>query len=191
MPTFALLIKRIEDMAPEGAALERALHRIGTLFEAKVKENIVSKGLVGDGNLLNSVKYKVVMLSDGGTVTIGSYGVKYARAMEFGATIRPVFVRKLAIPVSARAKKEAKQGVGPGSYGSDSHPDQSRWNPQYYRVGDTLRDIDTNMLHWVLRDEVKVAGGEGKGYRYMSESLEQMTPHVLRILSQIGEVTQI
>ena len=182
----AELIRKLEVMRPEGAALERMLTRIGGLLELQIKANIEAKGLAGTGHLLNSIKYSVRMFSGGGEVTVGSYGVKYAAIHEFGGIIRPVFVRKLTVPISARAKKESEAGQGPGSYGrTENHPDKTYWNPQYRRSGDVLVDVDTGEVHWALVDQVEV-----KEKRYMRDSLDQMTPHILRILGQFGAEMQ-
>jgi hypothetical protein len=182
----ANLIRHLEIVKPEGVALERILTRIGGLLELTVKKNIREKGLDDSGRLLNSIKHSVRLFSGGGEVIVGSYGVKYAHAQEYDTVIRPVFVRKLAIPVSARAKKESAAGQGPGSYGrTENHPDSTYWNPQYYRMGDVLKDADTDEVAWSLVDKVKL-----KGKRYMRDSLAEVTPHIIRILSQFGAEMQ-
>jgi hypothetical protein len=182
----ARIVRHLEVIKPEGVALQRSLVQIGRLLEAKVKENIGKKGLSDSGELRDSIKYSVRMFANGGEVVVGSYGIKYAKIHEYGGVIRPVFVRKLAIPVSSRAKADTKAGQGPGSYGrTENHPDSTYWNPQYYRVKGVLKDVDTNETAWILASKLEITEK-----RYMRDSLDELTPHILRIIGQFGMEAQ-
>jgi phage gpG-like protein len=149
--------------------LYRALTRVGMLLEYKTKENIVRKGLVDHGYLLNSIKYTVDLNDTGGTVTIGSYGVKYAAIHEFGGDIYPRRARALTIPVAPWAK--------------------------YHRA----RDFDLVRIGSILVDPKKAKGKipipkDAIGFRlakkvtmpersYMRAAIDQSLPRIIRILS--------
>ena len=80
----SVLEKRIADrlngFMPDNKKHREGLLRIGIMLEHEVKKNIVKQRLVDTGSLLNSIRHKV----EGSTVTVGSYGVPYAAAHEFG-----------------------------------------------------------------------------------------------------------
>lgn len=168
------LIQRIEILRPEGPALERILHRMGSVLETQVLAQIRKKGLVDSGGLLNSIKYSVRLTQGGGEVIVGSYGIKYARIHEFGGTIYPKDVRKLSLPISDRAKESSKNGRGPG---------RPVWDASLYRLGDVLVDQQTGEEHWLLVDSVTITEK-----RYMRDALQAFGPHARRILSRfMGE----
>jgi len=82
----------------------RTLHKIGMLLELNIKQQIIGISLVDQGHLLNSIRYSVDLTDEGGVVTIGSYGVKYAAIHEYGGVILPVKAKRLTIPHAPWAK---------------------------------------------------------------------------------------
>lgn len=102
---LAQAIKRLEKLAlPQGPQIQRAAHRIGMLMEIKVKESIVNKHVIDNGILFNSIKYSVSSDANSVSITVGSYGVRYALIQEFGGVIRPFNRQFLTIPANPWAK---------------------------------------------------------------------------------------
>lgn len=181
---LAQILLRLRMVSPKGPSLERALTRIGGLVELKIKSNLSNRGMVDSGALTNSIRYEVKMYpgDTGGEVTIGSYGVKYARIQEYGGTIfprnaAPNYARRLSIPISNRAKKESRQGRGPGLYGRQS-PD-----PRLIRIGNVLYDKRTKTPEWRLVSSVKI-----RGKFYMQKSFDEVKPRVIQILREVGRL---
>jgi hypothetical protein len=82
--SFANFVRNIRASAPiSSVQLERALHRIGSLVQARAVVN----SPIDTGNLRNHIFYEVNMGSHGGEVVVGVKGVPYAAAQEFGGTL--------------------------------------------------------------------------------------------------------
>jgi phage gpG-like protein len=61
-----------------------ALIRIGSVLQAKMRQNIGRQKLIDTGNLLNSIQYMVENRGDTIRLRVGSFGVPYAAIHEFG-----------------------------------------------------------------------------------------------------------
>jgi HK97 gp10 family phage protein len=88
--------KAFEPNSPE---MRHALTRIGNTVVNRTVANIVSKRIVDQGALMNSITYKLAP----DRVTIGSYGVRYARFHEFGAELHPGAVRAMFAAIRGRS----------------------------------------------------------------------------------------
>lgn len=79
-----LRINRMKAMTdPSSPEMRMALTRIGTVLQAEIRQNIGRKKIIDYGGLLNSIKYQI----DGNTLSVGSYGIKYAAINEFGGAM--------------------------------------------------------------------------------------------------------
>ena len=81
---FANFVRSLRASGPVShQQLERALHRIGMLLEARAAVNAP----IDTGNLRNHIFYQVNMGPHGGELVVGVKGVPYAAAQEFGGTL--------------------------------------------------------------------------------------------------------
>lgn len=78
------VIKRFEQMIKAMGDLGPAFVRIGVLLESQIKLNIRQQGLIDTGNLLNSIRYELINENGKKGIRLGSFGVKYAAAHEYG-----------------------------------------------------------------------------------------------------------
>lgn len=113
---IATLISKIQSMfrsvRPEDPRMRRLLERIGMNLESEIKTTITRKRIVDSNFLRESIKYRV----DGNAVTVGSFGVRYAKFHEFGATLSPAAVRAMFANMRRRSKKKRKgKGVFRGN----------------------------------------------------------------------------
>jgi phage gpG-like protein len=69
---------------PQDPKLKEALMRIGVLIETEAKLNIRRKHIIDTGTLFNSIRYQLISQGAISGVEVGSYGVPYAAAHEFG-----------------------------------------------------------------------------------------------------------
>ena len=76
------IIDRMNRLSPKGTAA--VMIRIGAMIERQAKMNIRRQHIIDTGTLLNSVRYKLFQSGPVSGVTVGSYGVPYAAAHEFG-----------------------------------------------------------------------------------------------------------
>lgn len=83
---------RLESLKVEQSKINRALVRIGLLVSSKAKLNIRKEGLIDTGYLLNSIRYEI----KANTVSVGSFGARYAAVHEFG------FRGRVVIPAHTR-----------------------------------------------------------------------------------------
>jgi len=90
---------------PRSPEMKTALTRIGTVLQAEIRLNIGRKHIVDYGGLLNSIKYEI----DGNTLSVGSYGIKYAAMNEFGG---PMTHKQVA---AMFANLRLRKGAGPRS----------------------------------------------------------------------------
>ena len=105
---IAKMVARQEAMEPSSEATRRALHRIGTTVVNRAKLKVVQERIIDQGALLNSLRYEI----SGNRVTIGSFGVRYARFHEYGAQLPPRAVRAMFASMRARSgPKRAGKGV--------------------------------------------------------------------------------
>jgi hypothetical protein len=76
---------RLAFLSPNDPKIAAVLTKIGIMVERQAKIHIRRNHLIDTGTLFNSVKYKLLGQQGGqSTVEIGSYGVPYAAAHEFG-----------------------------------------------------------------------------------------------------------
>jgi len=98
---------------PDSPAVRLALTQAAVLLQNQIKLEIRKQGLIDTGRLLNSIKFEYYKPGNGGIgIRIGSFGVPYAAAWEFGMqnfkeqvrphtrTITQVWGRDLSSPVT-------------------------------------------------------------------------------------------
>lgn len=83
---------RLANLAPQDPRMREVLTRIGILIETEAKLNIRRKHIIDTGTLFNSIRYQLRTNANRGEVVVGSFGVPYAAAHEFGFE-GPVTVR--------------------------------------------------------------------------------------------------
>ena len=86
------ILARIERYQPDSPRLREGLTRIGIMIENETKRNIQTKRIVDTGTLLNSIRFRLFQRGKIAGVKVGSWGVPYAAAHEFGFN-GPVTVR--------------------------------------------------------------------------------------------------
>jgi hypothetical protein len=158
------------------------MHRIGSLMELKIKSRIVQIGLVDFGSLLNSIRYEARITEDGAEVTVGSYGVKYARIHEFGTVgaggslpdIVPVRAKKLTIPASPWAKDHLARDFKLVRI-KNMLVDPARLRNS--RDGKIPRDA----IGFWLADRARI-----KPKHYMRDGIAEATPRIVEILRALG-----
>jgi phage gpG-like protein len=102
------MTERRKAMEPNSPELRAALTRIGVNISNRAKVNAIQKRVFDQGALVNSLGYVI----DGSKVTIGSFGVRYARFHEFGANLHPGAVRAMFAAMRERGgPKRASKGV--------------------------------------------------------------------------------
>jgi phage gpG-like protein len=77
---------KIDQFKQGDPRIKEALIRIGILLETEIKLNIRRNRLIDTGNLINSIRYRLFQRGDLSGVIVGSFGVPYAAAHEFGFT---------------------------------------------------------------------------------------------------------
>lgn len=88
MADTKLVLQRLDFMIKQFQSpndqVKSAFTKIGLILQSQIKLNIRQQGLIDTGTLLNSIRYEFT--TEGGRygIQIGSYGVKYAAAHEFG-----------------------------------------------------------------------------------------------------------
>lgn len=98
---------------PDSPAVRMALTQAAVLLQNQIKLEIRKQRLIDTGRLLNSIKFEYYKPSGGGIgVRVGSFGVPYAAAWEFGLqnykenvrphsrTVTQVWGRQLSSPIT-------------------------------------------------------------------------------------------
>lgn len=80
----ASIIQRLTRMQVDDSALSKVLVRIGGLLQSQIELNIRQVGLIDLGSLLGSIKFELYKQGSTQGVQVGSYGIPYAAAHEFG-----------------------------------------------------------------------------------------------------------
>lgn len=101
----ARIMARLKKFLPQSEQSQAALHRIGTLLRTEMIMNATRKNIVDTGALKNSINYQI----DGTTVSVGSFGVPYAKYHEFGANLGPAGMRAMFAAMRARRSSSAKR----------------------------------------------------------------------------------
>lgn len=92
---------RLSHLGPQDPKIKEALMRIGIMIETEAKYNIRRHHLIDTGTLLNSIKYLLFQKGKIAGVQVGSWGVPYAAAHEFG------FSGPVSIPSHSRTQVTA------------------------------------------------------------------------------------
>lgn len=101
--------KRLEKFLPTDEKTQAVLHRIGTLLRTEMIMNTVRKNIVDTGALRNSLNYQIEASKDSVTLSVGSFGVPYAKFHEFGANLGPAGMRAMFAAMRARRASSAKR----------------------------------------------------------------------------------
>ena len=80
----ARIADKLSRYTPKNPGLARALLTIGAMIETEAKMNIRRKQIVDTGTLMNSIKFRLYKQGIISGVVVGSFGVPYAAAHEFG-----------------------------------------------------------------------------------------------------------
>jgi HK97 gp10 family phage protein len=96
---------RLEKFLPQSEKSQAALHRIGMLLRTEMIMNTVRKNISDTGALRNSINYEI----DGNTLTVGSFGIPYAKFHEYGANLGPTGMRAMFAAIRARRVASAKR----------------------------------------------------------------------------------
>ena len=72
-----------------------ALYEIGNFLVNRIKLNIRRKKIVDQGQLLNSIRFDIRKNQSKTTLSVGSFGVKYAAINEFGGDFTPEMRRAM------------------------------------------------------------------------------------------------
>jgi hypothetical protein len=99
------IMAKLEKFLPQSEKSQAALHRIGSLLRTEMIMNATRKNIVDTGALKNSINYQI----DGNTVSVGSFGVPYAKYHEFGANLGPAGMRAMFAAMRARRPASAKR----------------------------------------------------------------------------------
>lgn len=87
--SFKRLISRIqmltENVKPDSPEMRKAFTKIGLLLSSQIKLNLRSAKLIDKGRLINSIRYEFFRDGAATGIKVGSFGVEYAAAHEFGA----------------------------------------------------------------------------------------------------------
>jgi len=114
---------------PSDPTVKKALTRIGGVLQGTMRRNIIRMKAVDNGGLLNSIQYKI----DGQTLSVGSYGIKYAARNEYGG---PMTHRQVAAMFYYMRQASKLTGVDKSQKNSANpvvtvNPDGSgRWRPR-------------------------------------------------------------
>lgn len=98
---------RLKKLEPKSEQTKRSLHLIGTMLRNRMVMEATRKRIVDTGALRNSINYRI----DGNSVTVGSFGVPYARFHEFGAVLHPGAVRAMFAAMKKRSGPRRSKGV--------------------------------------------------------------------------------
>lgn len=116
------IMNRLLRYSPRDPKVKSTLYRIGALIEREAKLNVSRRGnrdtnlRVDTGTLLNSIRTRLEQNSTVSTVTVGSWGVKYAAIHEFGGRIKPKEGKRyLTIPLEKEFRKRRAKDV-PGLF---------------------------------------------------------------------------
>lgn len=105
----ARIMKRLEKFLPQNEKAQAALFRIGMLLEAETKRNVERKKIIDTSGLINSIRYEIDTNGGVSTLSVGSFGVPYAKYHEFGANLGPAGLRAMFAAMRAKKVKSAKR----------------------------------------------------------------------------------
>lgn len=105
----ARIMKRLEKFLPENEKLRAALFRVGMLLETEMKRNVERKKIIDTSALMNSLRYEIDSEKNVTTLSVGSFGVPYAKYHEYGANLGPRGLRAMFAAMRARKAKSAKR----------------------------------------------------------------------------------
>jgi hypothetical protein len=106
----ARIMAKLKKFLPQSEQSQAALHRIGSLLRTEMIMNATRKNIVDTGALRNSINYQI----DGNTVSVGSFGVPYAKYHEgrpdgSGFYLGPRGMRAMFAAMRARRSSSAKR----------------------------------------------------------------------------------
>jgi hypothetical protein len=101
------IAKRASRFNLSSSSRQALLSRIGIKLSSEMAMNATRQNIVDFGALRQSIKYQL----EADSVTAGSFGVRYARYHEFGATLPPRAVRAMFASMKRRHPK-GRQGKG-------------------------------------------------------------------------------
>jgi hypothetical protein len=134
----------------------------------KRRTGILARSTVGRGVRVNGIPGMRVGVFTGPAL-------KYAAAQEYGADIRPVKAKALAIPTS-----EVKTPAGVSRFDSPrDYPEKLHFRP--FRRGNVIGGLfdSSGKLLWILASQVRI---EGK--HWLSSGVEERLPEVSRALRE-------
>lgn len=103
------IMKRLEKFLPQSEKSQAALQRIGMLLRTEMIMNTVRNNIVDTGALRNSLNYEIESDKTGSRLSVGSFGVPYAKFHEFGANLGPAGLRAMFAAMRARRASSAQR----------------------------------------------------------------------------------
>lgn len=105
------LVQIVSSADPNSPKFKAALFRIGTLVRNRAVRKITERDAVDEGFLRGSIAFRIESNGDISTVTVGAFGVKYARIVEFGGAFTDQ-MRKAMFASFRRQGKPKRPGKG-------------------------------------------------------------------------------
>lgn len=99
------IMAKLRKFLPDDERKQAVLHKIGISLQTEIQMNVVRKRIYDTGALSKSIGYEI----DNDTVTVGSFGVPYAKYHEFGANLGPRGMRAMFAAMRARKATSAKR----------------------------------------------------------------------------------
>ena len=111
-------VKQVEGLQPDSQEFKAALFKIGNDVKNTAIDNITSVGAVGKtGILRSSINFDIVGSGNIQTVTVGAFGVKYARIVELGGVFTDRMRRAMFASFAEQGgKKRPGKGIIQSGY---------------------------------------------------------------------------
>jgi len=103
----ARIMARLEKFLPEDPKKRETLFKIGKVLRARMILNATVKRIVDQGGLRKSLNYEI----DKDKLSVGSFGVPYAKYHEYGANLGPAGMRAMFAAIKKRHGKSSKRIV--------------------------------------------------------------------------------
>jgi len=123
--SYDLILARLENlratMGGDNTKVRAALIRIGITLERDTKMAISRNKMTKSGALLNSIRYELAHGNGTETLTMGSFGIKYAAINEYGGKMTKEQIDAMFESFKGRRKRAGKGVVRVFKDGSGYH----------------------------------------------------------------------
>lgn len=132
------IVARLEKTKGNSEEMKKALFAIGNTVRNSAIDNVTEIGAVDSGILRSSISFDIVGNENLQTLTVGAFGVKYARMVEFGG----IFTDRMRRAMFASFKDRGKPPrPGKGIIGSGQYKARPFIGPAIQENKDKIRDI--------------------------------------------------